>query len=179
MEFTGPQQTIVTELQERIQQSEYLTDEFMSRVCTAFNGHIFTDLLGVGGTRFVIVHPELNADGSAKVLKVAFKDAGLVGNIDEHRLYNESPDHVKQHLGVCHGVYFDGLILEMDAYEHISENDFPDYEAQLQEILEHIQFPHYQDPPYHHSFGLDDDGKLMMIDYGETKTFVLKETSAE
>ena len=177
MEFTDQQTEIITELQQRIQQSEHLTDEFISRFCKVFDGLIFTDLVGVGGTRFVIVHPELKPNGSAKVLKVAFNDDGLVGNLDEFRLYTESPEHIKEHLGVCHGVYFDGLILEMDAYQNISESDFPDYEDQLNDILEHIHFPHYQDPPYHHSFGLNSDGKLILMDYGETETFVLKQNS--
>lgn len=173
MKFTDAQTAIIDQLRENIERGDQLTEEFLTKFCEAFDGHVFTNLVGIGGTRFVIAHPDLESNED-RVLKVAFNEDGIAGNRDEYRLYHETPEPVKSRLGCVGELLCDGILLEMTAYELLTESEFPDYNIQLGEILECIEFPHYDDPPYHHSFGVSPDGTLMLIDYGETETFILK-----
>lgn len=174
MKFTDAQIAIIDRLKENIERRDQLTESFLTEFCETFDGHVFTNLVGIGGTRFVIVHPDLESHED-RVLKVAFNEDGIAGNRDEYRLYHETPEPMKSRLGCVGELLYDGILLEMSAYELLTENEFPDFNMQLGEILESIEFPYYDDPPYHHSFGVSGDGTLMLIDYGATETFILRE----
>lgn len=164
------QQNILIKLKEMIELNEKPTSKFVMDVCAAFGGHILTSLRGMGGTRIVISHPTKDD----MVLKIAFNKDGIEGNKDEYETYVNAPDDVKAFLGEVGDLLEESILLEMKSYESISDEEFEDYSHQLENILSKINFIYYQDSPYFHSFGLNEAGELVLIDYGETEKFNLR-----
>lgn len=169
MKLNETQQNMVARLREMINTREKPTEIFVGELCKAFDGHVLTSFYGIGGTRIVIAHPSMDM-----VLKIAFTEEGIIGNRDEHNAYRNAPRNLRAHLGEVGDILEDGMILEMKYYEPMKEEEFEDYEEQLEELLEMIDFVHYQDPPYFHSFGVSEEGQLVLIDYGETEQFRVK-----
>jgi hypothetical protein len=159
---------MLDELKENIEKKEIPDYSFIEFLCVVF-GDAFSTLVGLGGTRIVISKPSNNS-----VLKFAYNELGIEGNLDEFVIYEEAPTSLKDKLGKVNGIFENGLILEMEYYKPIEEDDFIFYQNELNKLYNLVEFIYYQDPPYFHSFGTDSDGKLILIDYGETEKISFK-----
>jgi hypothetical protein len=159
---------MLDELKENIEKKEIPDYSFIEFLCVVFGGP-FSTLVGIGGTRIVISKPSNNS-----VLKFAFNELGIEGNIDESIIYDKTPNSLKEKIGKVNGIFEDGLILEMEYYKPIEEDDFIDYQNELNEFYNLVEFIHYLDPPYFHSFGTNSIGNLVLIDYGETEKISFK-----
>jgi len=169
MQLNDEQSVIIQELNEHIKNGTFrngLNSDIVLRICTAFKGHPLFSIRGSGGTRLVIDSP-FNDDC---ILKIAFNHEGVMGNNDEFTAYHAMPNTIKRHLAEPRQRLADGIILEMTYYEPLTEEyELDEYMEELSTILQKISFIHYTDPPYYHSFGVDTDGSLIVLDYGETE----------
>jgi hypothetical protein len=156
---------MLDELKENIEKKEipdYISIKFL---CVVFGGP-FSTLVGIGGTRIVISKPSNNS-----VLKFAYNELGIEGILDESVIYEEAPTPLKNKLGKVNGVFENGLFLEMEYYKPIEEDNLIVYQNELYNLVEFI---HYQEPPYFHSFGTNSDGNIALIDYEETEKITFK-----
>jgi hypothetical protein len=165
MDLNFHQMEVLKENKTRIMERIKLDSAFLNSICISFEASIL-DVAGIGGTRLVIQHP-IEEDW---IIKIAFSSEGIEGNRDELNTYKSAPENRRHRIGETFFISDDGVILEMRRYTPFeSEDDLEMYAEEIADILKDLRFIHYRDPPYYHSFGLDGDGNVVVIDFGETE----------